>query len=160
MGNNTHIVLGLYANSRGLGYACIQVPNKVMESGVLNVTPLSNEKIAIRVQRFIEFFKPNVLVIRDGEKSVPRIQELSDAITKIAAAHNIPVHHYSREQVKDVFEIFGAKTKFERAHKIIETLPELASRAPKIRKAYMDEDYNMGVFDAVALVFVHEYLIA
>ena len=160
MENDAHIVLALYANSRGFGYACIQVPNMLMESGVLNVTPLSNDKIALRVQRFIEFFKPSVLVIREGETSVPRIQELSDAIIKIAAAHNIPVHQYSREQVKDVFEIFGAKTKFERAHKIIETLPNLASRAPKIRKPYMAEDYNMGVFDAVALVFVHEYLTA
>ena len=83
-----------------------------------------------------------------------------DAITKIAAGYGIPVYQYSREQVKDVFEIFGAKTKFERAHKIIETIPALASRAPKIRKPYMDEDYNMGVFDAVALVFVHQYLVA
>ena len=77
MENNIHIVLALYANSRGLGYACIQVPNMVMESGSINVTPLSNDKIAVRVERFIDFFKPNVVVIRDGEKSVPRIQELS-----------------------------------------------------------------------------------
>jgi Holliday junction resolvasome RuvABC endonuclease subunit len=158
MENDTHIVLALYANSRGLGYACIQVPHKLMESGVLNVTPLSNDKIALRVQRFIEFFKPNVVVIRDGETSVPRIQELSDTITNLAAAQNIPVHQYSRQQVKDVFEIFGATTKYEIAHKIIEALPDLASRAPKIRKPYMDEDYNMGIFDAAALILTHEYL--
>jgi hypothetical protein len=160
MGQDTHIVLALYANPRGLGYACMEVPIKLMECGVLNVTPLSNEKIALRVQRFIEFFKPHVVVIRDGRAAVSRVQELSDKIAKMAGDKDIPVHRYKRQQVKEVFEISGATTKFEMAHKIIEVIPEMASRAPKIRKPYMPEDYNMGVFDAVALILTHEYLTA
>ena len=160
MEQDTHVVLALYANSRGLGYACMEVPNKIIECGVLNVTPLSNEKILRRVHWFIEFFKPQVVVIRDAKTSVSRIQELSDTIATLATAKNMPVYRYTRQQVKDVFEIHGATTKIEIAHKIIKTSPELASRTPKIRKWYMPEDYNMGVFDAVALILTHEYLIA
>jgi hypothetical protein len=57
-----------------------------------------------------------------------------------------------------VFEQFGAKSKYEIANKIIAWFPQLASRAPKIRKAWMDEDYNMGIFDALALAITHKYL--
>ena len=158
MEQDTHVVLALYANSRGLGYACIQVPKKLMECGVLNVTPLSNDKIAMRVEKFIDFFKPHVVVIRDAESSVPRIQELSDTISIMAYEKNVPIHRYTRKQVKDVFEIFGATTKYEIAHKIIEAIPALATRAPRIRKPYLPEDYNMGIFDAAALILTHEYL--
>jgi Holliday junction resolvasome RuvABC endonuclease subunit len=157
----THIVLALYANSRGLGYACMEIPtSKLIEGGVLNVTPLSNEKILRRVHWYIDFFKPQVVIIRDATTSVSRIQELSDTIATLATAKNMPVHRYTRRQVKDVFEIHGATTKIEIAQRIIKAIPALESRAPKIRKWYMPEDYNMGVFDAVALIMTHEYLVA
>jgi hypothetical protein len=60
--------------------------------------------------------------------------------------------------MRDVFEQFGAKSKYEIANKIVTWFPQLVSRAPKIRKPWMDEDYNMGIFDALALAITHKYL--
>jgi len=70
----------------------------------------------------------------------------------------IPTFQYSRKQIQDVFELYGHTSKFHVAKQIITWFPELSSRAPKLRKPWMNEGYNMGVFDAMALAITHHYL--
>jgi Holliday junction resolvasome RuvABC endonuclease subunit len=157
---DSHVVLAVFPNVRGFGYACIDVPTKLMEYGSIRIKQVSkgNGKILKRVQKFIEFFKPEVVILRDCKKSYPRGYELIKKITAIAVENNIPVYKYSRLQVRDVFEIWGLKTKQEIAIKITEIFPDLTSRLPKIKKSYQEEDRNMVMFDAVALALTHEYL--
>jgi Holliday junction resolvasome RuvABC endonuclease subunit len=115
-----------------------------------------------RITKFVEFYTPTIIVVKDYNSSYSRhskrVAELVESIAKHAGEVKIPVYRYSRQQVRDVFEQFGAKSKYEIAQKIIYWFPQLASRAPKIRKAWTDEDYNMGIFDALALAITHKYL--
>jgi Holliday junction resolvasome RuvABC endonuclease subunit len=156
------IFLSLFPNTRGLGYACVETPQTLVDYGVVTVQPVSNEKVFARAKKFIDFFRPTVIVIRDTDDPVTRragrIQSLVEAITKYAQEQNIPVYRYSRNKIKEVFEINGIKTKHDIAQQIAQWFPELAPRLPKVRRAWMDEDYNMGVFDALALVATHRYL--
>jgi len=155
------LILALYPNSRGLGFACVEMPSRLVEFGIVTVRPVNNERIRGRIEKFIGFFKPEIVVIRDSETGTPRdrrIALLIEDVKKLGQATGVPVYSYSRQQVKDVFEVFGEKTKYGIAHKIIKWFPELEDHAPRIRRPWMDEDYYMGIFDALALAITHAYL--
>ena len=162
MKKDTVIILALYPNARGLGFACLEGAQNLKDSGVVTLQPICNKKILERVTKFAEFFKPTIIVVKDYNSTYSRhskrVAELVESITNYADEIKIPVYRYSRQQVRDVFEQFGAKSKYEIANKIVAWFPNLASRAPKIRKPWMDEDYNMGIFDAMALAITHKYL--
>ena len=63
---DSHVVLAVFPNVRGFGYACIDVPTKLMEYGSIRIKQVSkgNGKILKRVQKFIEFFKRVTSVYR------------------------------------------------------------------------------------------------
>jgi len=162
MKKDTSLILSLYPNARGLGYASIEPPQKLLDSGIIDVRPVSDDQILARITKFVEFHRPTLIIVRDSNvKNVgatTRVQKLINSIADFAAKHTIPVHKYSRQQIRDVFEQYGATSKYEIAKRIIPWYPELAPRAPKIRKTWMDEDYNMCVFDAISLAVTHLYL--
>ena len=162
MKKDTTMILALYPNARGLGYACFEAPEKLWDCGVITVRPICNGKILERITKFVDFFHPTVLLVQDCDskhsRHSKRVVRVVDSITKYAEEIKVPIYRYSRQQIRDVFEQFGAKSKYEIAQKIIAWFPQLASRAPKIRKPWMDEDYNMGTFDALSLIITHQYL--
>ena len=156
-----NLVLAFYPSSRGLGYVCVKIPQTLKDFGVLTVRPFSRGRILKHVERFIEFHRPYIVILRDPESASAnskRVEKLLNAIITLAGEYNLPVYRYSRQQIKEVFENFGARTKHEIAHKIIEWFPDLASRAPKMREFYQKEDYHMETFDSLALAITHEYL--
>jgi Holliday junction resolvasome RuvABC endonuclease subunit len=83
---------------------------------------------------------------------------LRNEIEEHAKNIDIPIYSYTREQVKDVFEVFAARNKQEIAEWIGTYFPALTGKVPKPKKFYEDEDFNMGIFDALALALTHEYL--
>jgi len=162
MKEETIIVLAIYPNPRGFGYVCIENANKLLDSGVVRVRPLNNDRILARIKRYVEYFRPALVVVRDcthlTSPRVARIQSLIEDVAQHATEQNIPVYRYTRQQIRDVFEVFEATTKYEIAHRIVPWFPELAHRAPQIRDDWKDEEYHMGVFDAMALAITHRYL--
>jgi hypothetical protein len=81
-----------------------------------------------------------------------------ECIEEYAKEINVPVYRYTREQVRDVFEQFQAKTKYDIMKQLVAWYPELKWRAPKVREVWDDESANMAVFDAIALAITHKYL--
>ena len=162
MKNKEGLMLSLFPNMRGFGYVCLEWPQRIVERGVFSPRPKGNVKILRQVTKYVEFFKPMVIILRDCDttsgSSMKQTKKLVTEITEYAKGVKVPVYRYSREQVRDVFEQFGASTKYEIANKIVTWFPELARLAPPIRKPWKDEDYHMGVFDAMALIITHKYL--
>jgi hypothetical protein len=156
------IFLSLFPNTRGLGYACIETPQTLVDYGVVTVQPVSNEKVFARAKKLIELFQPTVILIRDNDDPVKhrsqRVQTLAAMIAKYAKTQDITVYHYSRNKIREVFEINGIKAKHEIAQLITQWFPELAPRLPEYRRASMNEGYNTGVFDAISLIATHRYL--
>lgn len=123
--------------------------------------PFTTERFLRRVSKFIDFYEPTIVVLRNLEGHTRRwkqAHELVEAITKFAREKGLPVHSYSRNQVRDAFEVHGTKTKHEIAQKIITWTPVLSKHEPKPRKLWLPEDHRMGIFDAVALAITHNYL--
>lgn len=162
MNKEVNVVLSLYPNTRGLGFACIDIPQTLLDFGIVTIRPISNHKILRRVKGFIEYYQPKIIVMREcggynrcySERTIRLLAE----IIALAKERQIPVFQYSRKQIQETFELFGAKTKYEVSQKLIEWFPILSIRTPKLRKAWMDEDYNMGIFDALALAVTHQNL--
>ena len=156
------VILSLYPNARGLGYVCLKGQQNLKESGALTIRPIFNGKVLNRIIKFIQFFKPHIIVVKNYGTKRSRLNKRGEALVESVVQYadeiKVPVFKYTREQVRDVFEQFGAKSKYEIAKKIITWFPQLEAHTPKIRKPWMAEDYYMGEFDAVALAVTHLYL--
>ena len=152
------VVLALYPNARGLGYACVELPQRLLDWGIVTVKPASNERVMERVGRYLEHYAPEVVFVRDPARPDSRVSALVGEIEENARARGLEVHRYSREQVREAFALQGARTKHEISRKVAGWFPELDAYIPRLRKPYMDEDYRMGVFDALSLLSAHLYL--
>jgi Holliday junction resolvasome RuvABC endonuclease subunit len=161
MSEQSNVVLAIYPNARVIGYACVEWPEKILDSGLAAVWPIYHGKLLKRVIRFIDFYKPALIVIRTSDnssRSTTRAQKLSDEVSEYANGINLPVYRYTREQVKDVFEQFGAGNKHDMAKRITEWRSELKWFMPKLRETGWDEENNMAIFDAFSLIVTHKYL--
>lgn len=160
MNKENPVILALYPNSIGIGYVCIQVPEKLIDYGIASIQPISNGKLLRRTERFMDYYKPKLIILKETEpaKNSNRVNKLIHAITTLSGEKGLQVYRYTKQQIKDVFEIFGASTKYEIVEKIVKMLPDLAPRAPGTREWYEKEHYQMGLFHAVSLAVTHTYL--
>lgn len=163
MTNDNQIILALFPNARGFGYACMNVDEKkILDYGIFNARPLRNESQIRRFKALEKYHNPTVLLLRNPKgtsaQSKSRLTDFNTIIKDHTEPRKIQVYHYSRQQIQDVFEAFGATSKQAVAEQLIVWFEELADYSPRKRKYWTDEDYHMGVFDAMALIITHQYL--
>jgi len=155
-------ILALFPNRWGIGYAIFNTPKDLVDYGIGYVQPVNNKRSITRVKKYIDYFKPDIILIRNipysSVKKCRRAKKLITAISAIVKSEGLGLFEYSREEIKEVFKQFGASSKFEISKKIIEWFPSLESREIPKRKKWMTEDNNMGVFDAISLGITHFYL--
>lgn len=152
-------MLAVYPNTNGFGYVILSNKGEVLDYGITTVRPIKNEKCIERILVLVRYFKPNILILEDYENSIKslRIKELTKKICE-ELNHNLVVFKYTREQVKDTFELFGARNKYEISKKIVEIYPQFNTKLPGKRKIWESENYYQGIFDSLALVLTHQYL--
>ena len=76
----------------------------------------------------------------------------------MANAEKLKVILYSRDQIRDVFEQFGAVTKYEISKVLLTEFKKLELREPKKRKTWESESHNMPIFDALSLALTWYWL--
>jgi hypothetical protein len=100
-----------------------------------------------------------VLVLQDttrrGTHRAPRIEALNHQTLQLAKQRGVPVRTYSRPQVREYFEEFGATTKQRIAEIVAQHTPALALYVPPPRKPWKSEDARMGIFEAAALAWTY-----
>lgn len=156
----SRIYLALSPHIRGLGYVCIEMPNRLLDYGVITSRPWDSERLLKRLNKIINFYAPHLMVVKDANTiESKRMRKFINQITECAIEHSVPIHQYSRDQVKHVFAKVGCSTKQDIADIIAnQWLTELKDRCPIPRRSYEPEDYNMSIFDALSLVMTHEFL--
>lgn len=159
---DSNVILSFYPNGRGVGYAAIDMPQKLLDSGFITRVSKNPDKTLGKITQFIDIVRPKVVILREAEISTAiydtHAVRLLKKIMKIVEQRQIPLHRYSRQQIRDTFDVFGTKSKYEIAQKIAEWFPVLKVHTPRIRKPWKHEDYCMAVFDAVALAVTHQHL--
>ena len=157
-------VLSIFPSTRGFGFALFQGVGTPFDWGFRHVQGNKNAKSLEKVRFLIHRFNPNVLLLEDcrgaGSNRASRIEQLIDNIEHLAKENQITVTKYSRSQIQVSFAQFQAKTKYDIATVISRLLPEFHPQLPPPRKIWLSEDYRMGIFDAVSLIFTHFYFLA
>jgi hypothetical protein len=149
-------ILAIAPLSRGLGYAVMEGPDKLVASGNKTILRDKNAKALAWVNRFIQFYQPDVLVLPNvtaaDTRRAARIKTLHRNITAWAGQKKVKVRLVSVTQVRNQLLGEAKGTKFAVAKTLAEKFPiELGQRLPLKRRPWMSEDPRMDIFDAVGL---------
>lgn len=154
-------ILSLYPTFRGFGYVIFEGAANPLDWGNVSVKNKDNQLIIDKIETYISYYKPNVVVTEnptgEGSRRNKRIQSLVQSIKKLER-ENLVIKTYSRSEITNVFEQFGAKTKYEMSNTIAKFLPVFEHHKPPKRKPWMSEDSRMAIFDAIALAMTYFYL--
>jgi len=154
---NKHIrILAIAPLSRGLGYAVMEGPEKLVASGNKAILRDKNAKAMAWVNRFIQLYQPDVLVLPNvtaaDTRRAARIKTLHRKIIAWAGKKQVKVRLVSVTQVRTRILGTTKATKFAVAQMLAEKFPvELGTRLPPKRRPWMSEDPRMDIFDAVGL---------
>ena len=112
-----------------------------------------------RIDSLLVLHTPDMLILQDmsrrGTRRAPRIRALNYQTLLLAMRRGIPVRTFSRAEVLDYFEAFGATTKQQIAETVAKYVPALSLYVPPPRKPWKSEDARMGIFEAAALVWTY-----
>jgi hypothetical protein len=158
----SNIMFAVYPNANGFGFVYMENARKLLDFGAVRINPISNRKVMERIKQTLEYFRPSIVIALDPEgkfsRTGKRVKNLIKKIVAYAEEENLTVMQYSRDQIRDVFEQFGAVTKYDIAKILLSEFKESEDKAPKERKLWMSEDRNMTVFDALSLALTWFYL--
>ena len=149
-------VLAIAPLSRGLGYAVMEGPDKFVACGNKAILRDKNAGALAWVNRFMQFYQPDVLVLPNvtaaDTRRAARIKTLHRQIVAWAGKKNVKVRLVSVTQVRTQLLGDSKGTKFAVAQMLAAKYPtELGLRLPPKRRPWMSEDPRMDIFDAVSL---------
>jgi Holliday junction resolvasome RuvABC endonuclease subunit len=154
-------ILGIATTTRGLGFALLERERGLVAWGGKTSRGDKNAAGLRHAQALITRYQPDIVVLEDvsAEKSrrSPRIKTLVPQIIDLVKLHKIKAIAISPEQVKAAFSTNGFSTKHARAEQLAKHFPVLADYVPPKRSAWMSEDANMGIFDALALASAYHF---
>ena len=154
--NKTVRILAIAPLSRGLGYAVMEGPGKLVACGNKAILRDKNAGSLAWVNRLIQFYQPEVLVLPDvtaaDTRRAARIKTLHQKIVAWAGKRQLKVRLISVTQVRKRLLGTSKGTKFAVAQTLATKFPvELEARLPPKRRPWMSEDPRMDIFDAVGL---------
>jgi len=149
-------VLAIAPSSRGFGFAVVEVSGALIDWGVREVGGDKNAQSLVKLEQLLDLYRPQAMTLEDPLaehcRRSPRIQKLCRRIIEIGGRRKIRMAIFSRKQVRRVFFANGEGTKYAIAEILAERFPEeLGPRLPRKRRPWMNQDYRMDIFDAVAL---------
>jgi hypothetical protein len=151
-------VLAIYFQTSGFGFVLLEQWFSPVDWGASEVRGHDRAKRCLKhIDSLLALHTPDVLVLQDmsrrGTRRAPRIQALNHQTLQLARRRGIPVRAFSRAQVIEFFEEFGATTKQSIAETIAKHIPALSLYVPPPRKPWKSEDARMGIFEAAALAW-------
>ena len=157
-GKRPKLVLAIYFQTTGFGFVLLEHWSSPVDSGTPELQGRDRATRCLKhIDALLALHTPDVLVLQDtsktGTRRAPRIRALNRQTLQLAKRRGVPVRTYSRAQVLDYFEEFGAKTKHRIAEIIAQHVPALSLYVPPPRKPWQSQNPRMGIFEAAALVW-------
>jgi transcriptional regulator with XRE-family HTH domain/Holliday junction resolvasome RuvABC endonuclease subunit len=149
-------VLGIAPSTRGFGFAIMEGDNILVDWGVKAVKGDKNARSLSNVAGLIAQYKPNAIVLENthapGSRRSSRVQALIQEIVSLAENEKIKVERFSRKQLNRAFTKEEQGSKHTLAKYVAARFPEeLGFRLPPKRRIWMNQDYRIDIFEAVAL---------
>jgi hypothetical protein len=158
---NFEKILSVYPNSKGYAYVLMEGPIKVLENKMISISPVDNTKILKEIADLLKKHTPDALILEDTDckfsRKSGRGKQLLRSLSLSSKHRGIHVYSYTREDIRFVFEVWRAKTKYEIAEVIAKNITGFEMLLyPK--PTYPDsQKYLTGLFDAVSLGITHYY---
>ena len=152
------LVLAIYFQTSGFAFVLLEHWFSPVDWGAPEVRgPDRAMRCLKRIDSLLALHGPDVLVLQDtstrGTRRARRIQALNRQALQLAKRRGVPVRTYSRAEVREYFEEFGATTKQRIAETIGRYIPALSLYVPPPRKPWKSADARMGIFDGAALAW-------
>lgn len=149
-------ILAIAPSVQTVGFAVLHDRHTLADWGLKNIEGKKNTSSLSIVENLIGTYEPDVLVFEDvhatGARRSPRIQELLKQIDAIAKGRKLAVRTFGRQQVVVTIIPEGEQTKHAVAEVVAGKFPEqLATLVPPKRKPWQGENYQMPMFEALAL---------
>lgn len=155
-------VLGIYPNSYGFGFTLMQGALTVIDKGMVKIKPACNTTAMTKIKELIDKYEPERVILEDFQANrlgkSARIKQLIRSILSYLNAKDISASQYSREQIRLVFAIWNANSRYEIAEVIARNIPKLKMLFYDKPKYPKSEVYQSGLFDAVSICICHYYL--
>jgi Holliday junction resolvasome RuvABC endonuclease subunit len=155
-------VLGIHPFTRGFGWVLFQKPFVPLDWGVVEKKKEKHAQCVFAFERIIDRYEPTVLALEKYDspptQRVARIRRLSRSFVSLAEGRSIETCIYSRFDVRSVFAVAGAASRYEIAHVIAQRVDALRPRLPKKRPLWESEKPNMALFNAAAVALTHYQL--
>lgn len=155
---NNKTIIAIYPNTLGFGYVIINNKGEIWDFGIVPIRPVSNRRCMERINEIISYHNPQILILEhhNNSRKSARIKKLNKQLYEEWKEY-VSVYRYTQQQVRETFEIFGAKNKYEINQKIVEAYPQFRTKLPDKRKPWEPENYYQGLFDALALFISYQY---
>ena len=153
VGENARRVLAVDPFSGGVGFAVLEGQDNLIDWGIRTTGRADNVKSAGVIDKLIDRFRPDVLVLEhwdsDGSRRCSRVEKL---LGRIAAQEGkrILVRLVTKSEVRTIGPLPQTSTKYGRASILAERFRELQAYLPPVRKPWMPEDDRMAIFDALS----------
>ena len=149
-------VLAIAPSTHTVGFAVLHDRHILADWGLKNIEGKKNASSLSVVERLIGTYEPDMLVFEDvrakGARRSPRVQELLNQIAAMAKDRDLPVRTFGRQQVMDTIVPYGEQTKHTVAEVVAGKFSEqLSTQVPPKRKPWEGENYQMPMFQALAL---------
>lgn len=155
------LVMAVFPSTRGFGFTVFEGPLRPVDWGVKIVSDDKNSRSLEKVEKLVELYKPDVIVVEDykgeGSRRAKRIEELVNDIVSLAKEYDIAVECYSRANIRSFFSRYGAVNKYEIAKTIAGWISSFETSLPPPRKIWESEHHRMALFDAASLALTHFY---
>jgi hypothetical protein len=151
-------VLAVDPLSRGVGFAVLEGQDRLIEWGIRSTGRADNAKSARVIDKLIDRFRPDVLVLENwdaaGSRRCPRVQTLLKRIVA-KEGKRVLVRLVTRRQLRAIGPLPLTSTKHGRACFLAERFPDVQPFLPPFRKPYMPEDDRMAIFDALSFAVAY-----
>lgn len=156
------LIMGFHPTARGFGWVVFEGPFRPIDWGLVSARGDKNALCLKRLDRLLERFAPEVLVLeaydRDTTRRARRIALLCDAARARADERGVETVVYSRAAVRAAFAEVKAITRRQIAEAVARHLEMFRHRLPPPRKPWDSEDARDALFAAAAVVLTHHRL--
>ncbi|MEM6831569.1 MAG: hypothetical protein AAF551_13750, partial [Bacteroidota bacterium] len=63
--NSPPVILGIFPNARGFGFALMESPSELLDYGSKTFRPLTNDKCIKGVENILDYYKPKLILLRN-----------------------------------------------------------------------------------------------
>ena len=151
--------LSIAPTTRGFGFAVIDGEGMLVNWGGKVVKGDKNKGALKKTEELISHYEPGTIVLQDASakhsRRSQRVRELTQQIATMATARKLKVKLYSDVKIRRAYFRDGKGTKHGIAEIVAKRFPEeLGTHVPPKRRPWMSEDYQMSIFEAVALALM------